>query len=81
MLIGKDYKIESDNLNVILYERKTSKKGGNDYWIAISFFSSIKNALKSLADMKLRETKLKDMQTIARGQDEIYQLIDSLKLR
>ncbi len=81
MLIGKDYKIESDSLNVSLYERRVSKEKQKEYWVAIKHFSSLGNALKALVDMKVKETKLLDFRTVREKQDELYNLIDNLKIR
>jgi len=35
MLIGKEYKIESDPLNITLYQRKISKKNQSEYWVTV----------------------------------------------
>ena len=80
MLIGKDYKVESDSLNVTLYERRVAKKTQNEYWIAIKYFSQFGNALKALVDLKVKETKLKDFRAVCQKQDVLYKLIDSLKI-
>lgn len=80
MLIGKDYKIESDNLSVTIYKRMVSKKSGKEYWSPISYFSSIKNALHEFVNMGIRETELSDLKTVVQKQEELYKLIDSLRI-
>lgn len=75
MLIGKDYKIESDSLNVTLSKRHVSKKG-QEYWTAVGYFSNVKNALKALVNLGVKETSLKDIKTVNQKQDELYSLID-----
>ncbi len=75
MLIGKDYKVESDSLNVTLLKRGVSKKTQKEYWSPIGYFSRFGNALKSLVDLRVKETKLKDFQTVCQKQDELYKLI------
>jgi len=79
MLIGKDWKIGSDSLNLILYRRRVSKKSGKERWSIAGYYSSIKNALEALADNAILETDLKDLKTIVKKQDEIYQLIKKLR--
>ncbi len=79
MLIGRKFKIESEDLNITLFKKNTSKKTGKDYWVAIGYFSTVKSALKEFADMGLRESKLKDLISVAKKQDEIYRLIKNLK--
>ena len=81
MLIGKDYKVESDSLNVSLYERRVTEKEQKEYWVAIKHFSSLGNALKALVDMKVKETKLENFRAVCEKQDELHKLIDSLKIR
>lgn len=81
MKIGKDYKIESDTFNIILFKRMASRKSQKDYWLAIGFFATVEGALKALADMKVRESGLRDLETVVKKQDEIYRLIDSLRIR
>lgn len=79
MLIGKDYKVESDSFNVTLYQRRISKKNQKEYWLAVGYFATVKNALKELADRELRETELKDFKAVVKRQDEIYGLIEGMK--
>ena len=82
MLIGKKYKIESDNLNIVLYKRRvtkaTAKKPSHDYWYVEGYYSKISNALKALVDLGVAETGLKDLKTVVKKQEEIYRLIESL---
>lgn len=82
MLIGKNYKVESDELNVTLYRRttiKTGKKAGQEHWSPFMYYSTIQNALKGFADMELNKSGLKDLEAVAKKQDEIYRLIEGLK--
>ena len=78
MLIGHDYKIESDSLNVTLYQRQTSKKSGKEYWKSIGSFSNPKEALYFLSNLKVKESGMKDLETVVKRQDEIKKMILSL---
>jgi len=40
MLINDRYKIESDSLNVTLYQKGISKPNGNVYWRPIAYFNA-----------------------------------------
>ena len=80
MKIGKKYKLESDTNNITLYEKQTNKKTGGVYWTTLAYFATPKNALKFLADHKIREGGFTDLETITRQQDEIYSLINSLNI-
>lgn len=80
MLIGKEYKIESDSLNVTLSKKNKSKNTKEVYWVPVAYLSSKKNALKYLVDLKVRETDLADLKTVVKRQGELHRLIDGLKL-
>ena len=79
MLIGQKYKIESDSLNITAFEKMLSKKSGENYWKPIGYFSNVQNALKFMVDLEVAKTGLKDFQTVTKKQEELYQLILSLK--
>ncbi len=78
MLIGKEYKIESEGLNIVLSKKTISKRGkniGQEYWSNEAYFARPAEALKYLADHKLRESGFKDLETITKAQAEIYKMI------
>ena len=78
MLIGKNWMIESDDLNVTLYRRYIAKKGtdtGKEKWRTEGYFATVHNALKELVNLEVKGTHLKDLQTIVFRLDELYNLI------
>ena len=77
MLIGNKFKIESDSLNVTLYERAKSKTAATN-WRSIAFFSSVQNALDYLIDLEVMATGLKDLKSVAEKQNELYSLVKQL---
>lgn len=76
MKIGTKYQLTSDSLNVTLSEKRKTKKG-KICWVSIGFYSSTKEALIGLVNMKVKETGLKDLRTITKRQDELYKLIET----
>lgn len=82
MLIGKNWKIEADTLNVILSKRRLKKpkdgKPALEYWEAMGYYSSVANALKDLVNYELRETALVDLRTIVNKINELHKLIESV---
>ena len=84
MQIGK-YKIESDNLNIIVSVRgvttEKSKNPGQETWSAEGYFANMKEVLKWLVDREVKETQLVDLKTVIKKQDEIYKLIEGLSLK
>ncbi len=82
MLIGKRYKVESDENNVILSSKKVAKTGkhaGEEHWTTEGYFANVKEAIKFLADLELKKTELTDLMAISERQNEIYELIKGLK--
>lgn len=79
MLVGKRYKVESDSQNVTLYERGTAKEG-DTYWRPIAYFSTVKQALEGLVNLEVNEAGLKDLETVAKRQDEVIGMVKALKL-
>ena len=74
MKIGKNYKIESESLNVTIYKRFINKKKEED-WRATAYFANVEQALKYLVDLKVNETGLKDLKTVVEEQKKLYGLI------
>lgn len=75
MLIG-NYKIESDSLNIVLYQKRVRKKGKKELWGIVGYYGSLKSALKAIADLEIKLTELKDFKTICKRQNSIYKLIE-----
>ena len=67
MKIGKDYKIESDELNVKLIKRSTALKGkdkGKDVWNVIGFFQTAKGALDVMVDRRIKGTGMDKYESV-----------------
>ncbi len=81
MLIGKDWKIESDELNVKILSRHVRKaKPRKEYWVTEGYYGTVKGALAGLVEHEVRATGLKDVETVVKKQNEIYNLIANLKI-
>ena len=82
MLIGKQYKIEADSLNIILYRKKKRlSKEGKEGWERMGYFATVPNALRGLVNQEVRDTDLKDMKTIVNKLNELEGLIKTLPQR
>jgi len=79
MEIGKHWKVESDKCNIILYKRGKNKKTGADTWKVEGYYYSIKEALHALIEMEIKETELKDLQTVLTKITELHNLIETMK--
>ncbi len=90
MLIGSKYKVESDANNLILKALVTSKNQEDDDmeddikkepgWRTVGYFYDFSELLKFMADYDIKGTGMADVKVLAKRQDEIYNLIKSLKL-
>lgn len=78
MLIGKNWKIESNELNITLYERRESKKEGREYWRVHSYYSSVASALKGLVNIDVNHTDLKDLEAVNQKIEELHRLIEKI---
>lgn len=85
MLIGTNWKIEADSLNVVLYRKHTGGKnpitgeiGKNIYWSQEGYYATLHGALASLVDNEIRDTKLEDVKYVCSKIDELYTLIQSI---
>jgi len=84
MQINQNWKIESDTDNVTLLQRKiTQPKDANKAprasWKPY-YYGTVQQALKGLITFELNATGLKSIEVIVKKQDEIFKLIDSIKV-
>ena len=79
MKVGKNFKIESDSLNVVLY-RFRKDKNGEEYWSPISYHATVKNALNGLVDQGVRDTELRDFKEVCKKVDELKADIARLEI-
>jgi hypothetical protein len=90
MLIGNGYKIESDEMNITLFQKKlitgtgrgrpSIKAVGEPYWIPLAYFSSPKEALNYIVNREICITGMKELETVVAKQDELYKLISTLNI-
>lgn len=83
MIINDSYKVESDELNVIVSKKVIGKdKEGNEKitWKNIAFCPNVNNALKWIAKKEILGTGLKDLETVNKKIDELYKYIENLKI-
>ncbi len=83
MIINKNYKIESDELNVTLFKRSTrgekAKNPGAECWTPIAFYSTPENALKGLIDLEIKGTGMIDLEKVVEKINELKADIRGLK--
>lgn len=80
MLVGDNYKVESDTLNVTLYHKEVSKKDNCTRWRPIAYFATVKNALSHLVGLEVNNTGLKDLRTVVKKIENLETLISGLEI-
>ena len=80
MLIGKNWKLESDTMNITLLKRFTNRKTKKDYWTAQSYFANPNNALDYLVNHEIMGTGFKDFETVCKKIKELETLITGLDI-
>lgn len=83
MQINENWKIEADESQVFLYQRKiTQPKDANKAPVTTwrrTYYGNVQQALKGLVTVELNGTGFKSIEIIVKKQDEIFKLIDSIK--
>ena len=78
LMIGRDWRVGADTLNIILYRRQVNKKTGKEYWRAHSYYATVNNALVGLVNQGVRDTELADLKTVNKRIDEIHTWISEV---
>ena len=85
MLIGKDWKITSDSLNVTLERRKRVKgKDGepeHDRWQVHGYYSTPESALNALVDLMVMESGMTDLKTVIKEINSVKNMINTALLK
>ena len=80
MNINKDWKIEADDLNVILYRQQYDKEGQSSNWVAEGYYSNVNNALTACVDKQIQGTGLKDFKAVVAKIEELHGVIAHLNI-
>lgn len=79
MLIGKNYKLEVQGMDIVLQEKYTGKKRetGETYdgWKDIGFYSSLGGAMTALINKHVKETQLTDLRTILKAIEDLKKAV------
>ena len=82
MEIGKNWRIESDEMNITLLHRvhvpATQKMEAHYNWVTKGYYATMAGALKDLVDWEVAKTGLKDVETVVAKQEKLYRLIDKV---
>ena len=74
MLIGNDYKIESDGVNVTLSKKyiiRDGKNAGSERWEGLTYHRTLEQALNECIRREINATYLKDVKDIVKRIKEL----------
>jgi len=71
LVVGQDWRVGADTMNIILYQRQTNKKTGKEYWRAHSYYATVANALVGLVNQAVRDTELADLKAVCDKTDQL----------
>lgn len=77
LVIGQNWRVGADTLNIILYRRQVSTTG-KEYWRAHSYYATVANALVELVNQGVRDTELSDLKAVCAKIDQLHK--DILKV-
>lgn len=77
MKISEKYKIESDELNVIVKERYITKSKETQ-WKSISYHPNLEMAYKSLIEKEINGTGMKDVETVVTKIKELEEFLKEI---
>lgn len=73
MKIGDNYKLETEDSVITLYEKEA------DTWIAICYFPDLKIALEYVVDNELTKSGIEDVKSILNKINDLHRMIESIK--
>ncbi|MBI4188310.1 MAG: hypothetical protein HY529_03785 [Chloroflexi bacterium] len=71
LVVGQDWRVGADSLNIILYRRQVNNKTGKEYWRAHSYYAIVANALVGLVNQGVRDTELAELKAVCDKIDEL----------
>lgn len=78
MKINENYKIKSDENNVIICEKYIPKEGNNvgkEQWRPMSFYPNLEFAYRHLLELEINKTELKDIETVLKAISDVKSFI------
>ena len=86
MQINEEYKVESDDLNIILLKKYAKKKKDESDPIEydyrpIGYYPNLEMALKGMCKKEIFGTGFTDFETIIAKIEELHKVIEGLKLK
>lgn len=78
--VGDDYRIGTDEFNVILYKKNvylSGDKAGQEYWPIVGYYPTHKAALHDMVNTEMISVN-QDIQSIVEKISELHHLIESI---
>ena len=72
IVIGKNWKLGADSMNIILYQREVNKKTKEERWRVYGYFATIANAVMALVNQEVRDTQLVNIKVVCDKIDQLH---------
>jgi predicted phage tail protein len=72
IVIGKNWKLGADSLNIILYQREVNKKTKEERWRVYGYYATVANAVMALANQGIRDTQLANLKIVCDKIDQLH---------
>ena len=72
IVIGKNWKLGADSMNIILYQREVNKKTKEERWRVHGYFATIANAVMALVNQEVRDTQLVNVKIVCDKIDRLH---------
>jgi predicted phage tail protein len=72
IVIGKNWKLGADSMNIIVYQREVNKKTKEERWRVHGYFATIANAVMALVNQEVRDTQLANVKTVCDKIDQLH---------
>jgi hypothetical protein len=78
IVIGKNWKLGADSMNIILYHLEVNKKTKEERWRVYGYFATITGALTALINQGVRDTQLVNIKIVCDKIDHLQKDISKV---
>ena len=81
MKLNDNYRIISDDMNVILQKSYTKKDGVTEEWKSVKWYGNLKEALLGFTKLQILGTGMEDFNTIVAKMEELEETIKNMEVK
>ena len=81
MKLNDNYRILSDDMNVILQKKYLKKDGVTEEWKSVKWYGNLKEALLGFTKLEILGTGMEDFKTIVAKMEELEETIKNMEVK